>query len=131
QLLVLTGTSENLLPSGAPPTTLKILPSAGGPSGHEPGRRRTPMRPHPRSFASFAAALALAIVAAPAAAQIPDKFTNLKVLPKDISKDDLISTMRGFSGGLGVRCNFCHVGGTETDLTGMKFASDDKKEKKI
>jgi len=90
------------------------------------------MRPHPHSLAWFAGALtALAILAAPAAAQIPDKFTNLQVLPKDISKDELVSTMRGFAGGLGVRCNFCHVGGTETDLTGMKFASDDKKEKKI
>jgi len=89
------------------------------------------MRPHIRSIAPFAAALALAIWAAPTAAQIPDKFTNLKVLPKDISKDELVSTMRGFAGGLGVRCTYCHVGGTATDLTGMNFASDDKKEKKI
>jgi len=68
---------------------------------------------------------------APASGQIPDKFTNLKVLPKDITKNELVSTMRGFAGGLGVRCTHCHMGGTETDLTGMDFASDDKKEKKI
>jgi tetratricopeptide (TPR) repeat protein len=39
--------------------------------------------------------------------------------------------MRGFAGGLGVRCTHCHVGGTDTDLTGMDFASDAKREKKI
>ncbi len=38
-----------------------------------------------------------------AAAQIPDKFTNLKVLPKDISKGELVGIMRAFSGALGVR----------------------------
>ena len=85
-----------------------------------------------RSFLLAAAALVLATATVPAAAQIPDKFKNLKVLPKDISKDQLVSTMRGFAGGLGVRCNFCHVeGAAGSDLTGMNFASDDKKEKKI
>lgn len=75
--------------------------------------------------------LALAGWVAPVAAQIPDTFTNLKVLPKDISKNELVSTMRSFAGGLGVRCTHCHMGGTESDLTGMDFASDEKKEKKI
>lgn len=82
-------------------------------------------------LAGTALVLAMTVAPVPAVAQIPDKFTNLKVLPKDISKDELVSTMRGFSGGLGVRCTYCHVGGTATDLTGMKFESDDKKEKKI
>ncbi|HJQ21815.1 MAG TPA: photosynthetic reaction center cytochrome c subunit family protein [Gemmatimonadaceae bacterium] len=51
------------------------------------------------------------IVAAPsrARAQIPDKFENLQVLPKDIPRDTLIAIMRGFAGALGVRCTFCHV----------------------
>lgn len=39
---------------------------------------------------------------------LPDKFTNLKVLPPDISKDTLLSTMRQMNDALGVRCNFCH-----------------------
>jgi hypothetical protein len=41
-------------------------------------------------------------------AGLPDKFTNLKVLPADISKDDLGAVMREMSQGLGVKCNFCH-----------------------
>jgi hypothetical protein len=32
---------------------------------------------------------------APAAAQFPEKFTNLQVLPKDITRAQLQSTMRG------------------------------------
>ena len=34
----------------------------------------------------------------------PDSFTNLKVLPKTIGKQELVATMRGFALGLGVRC---------------------------
>ena len=43
---------------------------------------------------------------------------NLQVLPKDISRADLIATMQKVAGSLGVRCDFCHVPGN--------FASDDK-----
>ena len=89
------------------------------------------MRTHRSSLRLFLSSIVLATWILPAAAQIPDKFTNLQVLPKDISKAELVATMRGFAGGLGVRCTHCHVGGTENDLTGMKFSSDDKKEKKI
>lgn len=66
-----------------------------------------------------------------ASAQIPDKFTNLKVLPKNMTKDDLISTMRGFSVGLGVRCNYCHASVDSTKGRGLNFASDAKNEKLI
>ena len=90
------------------------------------------MRPvFTRARFTAVASLVLATWAAPAAAQIPDKFTNLKVLPKNISKDELVSTMRGYATGLGVRCNFCHVEAAAGDLAGTNFASDDKKEKKI
>ena len=57
---------------------------------------------------------------APAQAQLPDKFTNLKVLPKDISKAELQSTMRGFAFALNVRCEHCHVekpGGKKFEMT--------------
>src|SRR5256886_17658174 len=40
----------------------------------------------------------------------PDSFTNLKVLPKTIGKQELIATMRSFALGLGVRCTYCNVG---------------------
>jgi tetratricopeptide (TPR) repeat protein len=65
----------------------------------------------------------------PAAGQIPDKFTNLKVLPKDISKRELQSTMRGFAFALGVRREHCHVEKKAPDK-GLDFAADDKDEKK-
>ncbi len=61
-----------------------------------------------------------------AQAQIPDKFTNLKVLPKDIGRRELIETMRGFAMGLGVRCSACHVGEEGKPLSTYDFASDDK-----
>jgi tetratricopeptide (TPR) repeat protein len=60
-------------------------------------------------------------------AQIPDEFTNLKLLPKDISKGELIGTMRDWAVGLGVRCSHCHVG--PDNLQGMDFASDEKTSK--
>lgn len=39
----------------------------------------------------------------------PEKFKNLKVLPKNISHDQLEKVMRQWSQALGVRCNFCHA----------------------
>ena len=56
----------------------------------------------------------------------PDSFTNLKVLPPDISARDLVNTMRGFALGLGVRCSFCHVGEEGKPLATYDFASDRK-----
>ena len=58
---------------------------------------------------------------------IPATFTNLKVLPKDIKKPDLMKTMKVFSTQLGVRCNFCHE--VNDNLTEGSFASDAKDEK--
>jgi hypothetical protein len=55
-------------------------------------------------------------------------FKNLKVLPKDISKDDLGKVMHGFNKALGVKCNFCHSPGADGK---MDFASDAKSEKDI
>jgi hypothetical protein len=52
---------------------------------------------------------------------------NLKVLPKDISKDSLDHIMHNFTASLGVRCNFCHVFNNGK----MDFPSDDKEEKNI
>jgi tetratricopeptide (TPR) repeat protein len=62
-------------------------------------------------------------------AQFPDKFTNLKVLPKDISKHEMESTMRGFAFALGVRCDHCHVE-KKAPEHGLDFTADDKDEKK-
>jgi tetratricopeptide (TPR) repeat protein len=68
--------------------------------------------------------------AASATAQFPDKFTNLQVLPKDISRADLQSTMRGFAFALNVRCNHCHVEKTEGKKIQLDFPADDKETKK-
>ena len=57
------------------------------------------------------------------------KFKNLKILPKDISENDLDSVMHHFTASLGVKCNFCHV--RNEALKKMEFASDDKPEKLI
>src|SRR5919202_4175897 len=68
----------------------------------------------PRSAALLRAAVATCICAAtPASAaaqmQIPEKFENLKVLPKDIPRDTLVQVMRTFAMSLGVRCTYCHA----------------------
>jgi tetratricopeptide (TPR) repeat protein len=72
---------------------------------------------------------ALLLIGTPAAAQFPDKFTNLKVLPKDTSKHELESTMRGFAFALGVRCDHCHVE-KKAPEHGFDFPADDKDAKK-
>jgi tetratricopeptide (TPR) repeat protein len=61
----------------------------------------------------------------------PDSFTNLKVLPKTIGKQELVATMRSFALGLGVRCTYCHVGREGAPLDSLKFASDDKRPKRV
>ncbi|HET9994650.1 MAG TPA: c-type cytochrome [Candidatus Acidoferrum sp.] len=63
----------------------------------------------------------------PVSAQIPDKFTNLQVLPKDISKPELMGTMRRFAFALGVHCEHCHAEGPNKKLD---FPADDKEAKK-
>lgn len=63
-------------------------------------------------------------------AQIPDSFTNLKVLPKDITRDSLVQTMRRFSLSLNVRCQYCHVGGDGVSFQGVEFAKDDSPHKR-
>lgn len=72
----------------------------------------------------------LGAVASGAHGQIPEKFTNLKVLPEDLSRAKLVETMRGWAGDLGVRCGHCHSGGNPDTLEGVDFASDAKWEKR-
>jgi tetratricopeptide (TPR) repeat protein len=64
-----------------------------------------------------------------ASAQFPDKFTNLKVLPKEISKHEMEATMRSFAFALGVRCDHCHLE-KKAPERGFDFAADDKDAKK-
>ena len=80
---------------------------------------------------SFVLAVVLSTVAAtPALAQFPPEHPkNLKVLPMDIPVRSLLDTMRTFTGALGVRCSFCHVGEEGAPLSSYDFAADDKPEK--
>ncbi len=49
--------------------------------------------------------------------------TNLQVLPKTMTQQEVVAVMRTFTQGLGVMCDHCHVG-TQADR-----AKDDKPEK--
>ena len=61
----------------------------------------------------------------------PDQegFKNLKVLPKNISHEQLGKTMHEWAGSLGVHCDFCHAPNAEGK--GLDFASDAKPEKEM
>ena len=79
-----------------------------------------------RLCAAVAAMLAAAVSARGAEAdQLPTRFTNLQVLPKDIQQRPLIDLMRGFTQALDVRCEHCHVG-EGNDLSAFDFAADTK-----
>ncbi len=66
------------------------------------------------------------VVAGTLSAQVPDTFTNLQVLPKEVTKQELMSNMRSFAIGMGVRCSHCHVGEEGQPLSTFDFASDEK-----
>lgn len=55
------------------------------------------------------------------------KPTNLQVLPKDTTPEQLHKIMDGIAGSLGVHCSFCHVQNQQTHH--MDFASDAKPDK--
>jgi len=58
------------------------------------------------------------------------EFKNLKVLPQNITHDELIAAMRGFARGLGVRCDHCHVANPPGSAEEFDFPNDSKPEKK-
>ena len=84
-----------------------------------------------RRFSVITIAVAALILSSVAAsrAQIPDSFSNLKLLDSEIARGELVGIMRDWSKGLGVRCNHCHVG--PDNLIGMDFASDEKTDKRV
>lgn len=61
----------------------------------------------------------------------PAGFKNLRVLPHDITRDQLLATMRTFTRSLGVKCNFCHVVTATEPKEELDFPSDAKEEKRI
>jgi hypothetical protein len=67
----------------------------------------------------------------PAVQQAPSQFKNVQVLPKTLTRPELIAIMRTFTRGLGVRCNHCHVVTETTPEEKLDFPSDAKEEKRV
>jgi hypothetical protein len=57
----------------------------------------------------------------------PQKVTNLKVLPGDMSHTRLRKLMRGYEADLGVSCSYCHVEDRDTGV--IDYASDENTRK--
>jgi hypothetical protein len=81
-----------------------------------------------KSFVVVAALLAAGTLCSLALPQEPERAKNLKVLPKNISHEELITVMRGFDAALGVKCNFCHAP-QKDDAKKLDFASDENPHK--
>jgi Photosynthetic reaction centre cytochrome C subunit len=58
-------------------------------------------------------------------------FKNLKILPKNISPDDLDKVMDSYKLALGVKCGYCHAPSQDSTSHHLDFASDAKPEKEI
>ncbi len=54
----------------------------------------------------------------------PSSFKNLQVMPKDATAAVVVNTMKSFAMGLGVRCQFCHIGKEGLPLEEFDFISD-------
>lgn len=54
----------------------------------------------------------------------PERAENLTELPEDFPPERLRAVMTGFTGALGVRCSYCHVGDEGQPLATYDFASD-------
>jgi hypothetical protein len=83
--------------------------------------------------AGVAVILSLVIIGGIAATKPPEehKFKNLKILPKNISMQDLDKVMDRFKEALGVKCGFCHAASKDSSNHHLDFASDEKPEKNI
>src|SRR5688572_33466837 len=82
------------------------------------------------------AGLALVLLSTAAAAQPPgkwppDSLVNTHVIPRSTPVIQVVGMMRDFAGGLGVRCQFCHVGDEGMPLEQFDFAVDRKRTKLV
>src|SRR5213592_1187526 len=78
----------------------------------------------------IAAFTAPAVVLAQAPGHFPpDSLINVKVIPKSTPVMQVVGMMRNFTGALGVRCPFCHVGQEGQPLGQFDFAKDEKRTK--
>ncbi|HEY8898239.1 MAG TPA: c-type cytochrome [Niastella sp.] len=72
--------------------------------------------------------VALVVLGIAASAPADPTYKNLKVLPKNITHEELDSVMHQFNSSLGVKCNFCHAS-QKDNARKLDFASDEKGEK--
>jgi len=79
--------------------------------------------------AAFGVSVAFARAGPPAMAFADPPHKNLKILPRDMPKAELLGTMKFFAQSLGVRCTHCHVGEEGKPLSTFDFASDAKNHK--
>jgi len=89
---------------------------------------------HYKKFAVITALFALLVVGMSAIRPQDDdkpRKRNLKVLPKDISHEDLDKVMDSWKAALGVKCGFCHAPNADSTNRHLDFASDAKPEKNI
>ncbi len=68
--------------------------------------------------------------ATPVKPTAPPPPKNLKVLPKDWTRGQVVDVMKTWTGDLGVRCQYCHVGQEGQPFSEWDFASDEKDTKK-
>jgi Photosynthetic reaction centre cytochrome C subunit len=61
----------------------------------------------------------------------PEKITNLKVLPKDTTPDQIVTIMKGFAEALNVGCVACHKGKVDAPLSTFDFPDDSKEIKEV
>ncbi len=83
-----------------------------------------------RSFLLAGTLLVAVILCSLSLPQDPPKAKNLKVLPKNISHEELEGVMRNFKNALGVKCGFCHAPQKDNPQK-LDFASDDNHHKEI
>jgi len=55
---------------------------------------------------------------------------NLQFFPEDMPRSEVVGMMRQFSFALGVRCQYCHVGGDGVSFEGVVFESDESPNKR-
>lgn len=86
-----------------------------------------------RRFLAALTAIVLPIVlgAQPPGHWPPDSLINTQVIPRTTPVMQVVGQMRNFAGGLGVRCQFCHVGEEGLALEKFDFASDEKRTKLV
>src|SRR5256712_10683265 len=87
------------------------------------------MNPRPVVFLIVVLAAPAALVSQAPGHFPPDSLINVKVIPKNPPVIQAVGMMRNFTGALGVRCPYCHVGQEGQPLAQLDFAKDEKRTK--